>query len=144
MSPMKSMLQKKAAEDSAAISSLEQKLTGFPGSLIKPGRVFLFEGLLIRLAKDKGRYKNVYVYLFLLSDQLLETIQQRRNFLFKSALPVVDIKGVVADSAQDDEKKELFPFRIQLNYGEDLILRASSDIQRTQWMNAIEKARNMK
>jgi hypothetical protein len=40
-----------------------------------------------------------------------------------------------------DEKKELFPFRIQLNYGEDFILRASSDLLRTQWMNAIEKAR---
>lgn len=78
-----------------------EKTNSASQSLMKPGRVFIFEGLLMRLAKDKGRYKNVYVYLFLLSDQILETTQQRRNFLFKSAVPMVDVKGVVADTAQD-------------------------------------------
>eukprot|EP01126_Amoeba_proteus_P027557 TRINITY_DN27350_c0_g1_i1.p1 TRINITY_DN27350_c0_g1~~TRINITY_DN27350_c0_g1_i1.p1 ORF type:complete len:157 (-),score=26.04 TRINITY_DN27350_c0_g1_i1:191-661(-) len=126
------------AETLAKLTAVQSKLIGLPFKLMDPDRQLLMEGTLVKIGKQKKRY----VYLLLMSDVIILTIQRRRNLMYKSSIFVKCIKAVRSSSSEDDSRNSCYPFSIDFFdiHSPSLRLRVETEISRIQWMNALNQA----
>jgi len=129
---------KAKAEESGILATLSNKIVGFPGQLMKPGRFLVKEGSLIRRYRSaKGKWKANYVYLVLLNDMLVETIQERRSYAYRSSYSAALFEEAFSDSADDDVRRDKFIFRLRLRGSpEDLIFLCDAESLRSEWISS--------
>jgi len=128
---------KRQAEQQQAMRTISVQLYNFPeseGSLVKLGRMYVKQGNVLHHRK-KGSSK--YVYLFLLSDILIITVQKKKErFEF---LDLLHVKKMQFDPLQ--ASKELRNAFKMVEGDSEYTLFTSSPVERFNWVNAIEDAR---
>ncbi|KAM9376823.1 FYVE, RhoGEF and PH domain-containing protein 6-like isoform 1-T1 [Pholidichthys leucotaenia] len=120
----------KQGDNSQKIISVQCRLTGHP-EIIKPGRIFLKEGMMMKLSRKVMQPR----MFFLFNDVLLFTIPaQAGQYKLKHMLSLDGMK--VSKPSQEAYQNELNIVSVERSF----ILSASSATEQDQWLKAISTA----
>jgi len=122
---------KRKAENASRVVVIQDSLIGLDEELVKQGRSYVREGMVIKKKKNASDY----CHFFLLSDILLYTVQNKKKYKVKHKVPLTAL--ICADIPDTD----LLRNAIKLTWGKkNWIVSTNSPTDKKAWMDDFRKA----